>query len=223
MSPAAAKRRPRPGAKPAPPRPRASRTPLVLITVAIAVIATIALYATFRTGRHTATAAGQYQVGSPGPGQQAPPVSLPATTGANIELSAYKGKTVLLYFQEGLGCEPCWTQLHDLEKDASQVRVAGIDQVLSITTAPVNLLVQKVADEGLHTPVLSDTTLSVSRSYHANNYGMMGDMSDGHTFVLIGPDGVIRWRGDYGGAPHYTMYVPVATLLTDLRSAGSHP
>jgi peroxiredoxin len=222
MSPAAAKSRPRPGAKGAPPRGRSARTPLVLITVAVALVATVALYATFRTGRHTATAAGQYQVGSPGPGQPAPRVSLPATTGSQIDLGAYKGKTVLLYFQEGLGCEPCWTQMRDLEKSAGQVRAAGIDQILSITTAPVNLLKQKVSDEGLHTPVLSDTSLTVSRSYHATDYGMMGNMSDGHTFVLVGPDGVIRWRGDYGGAPHYTMYVPVTTLLTDLRSASKN-
>ncbi len=220
MSPAAAEPRPRPGAKVMPPSRRAHRAPLVFI--AVAVIATIALYATFRSGRHASIAAGQYQVGSPGPGQPAPPVSLPATTGSQIDLGAYKGKTVLLYFQEGLGCEPCWTQLHDLEKSAGQVRGAGIDQILSITTAPVNLLTQKVTDEGLHTPVLSDTTLAVSRSYHANDYGMMGNMSDGHTFVLIGPDGVIRWRGDYGGAPRYAMYVPVATLLADLRSVSKH-
>jgi len=41
----------------------------------------------------------------------------------------------------------------------------------------------------LSTPVLSDPTLTVSVSYHANDYGMMGTSRDGHTFILVGPDG----------------------------------
>ncbi len=46
---------------------------------------------------------------------------------------------------------------------------------------------------------------------------MMGTGADGHTFVLVGPDGQIRWRADYGGAPNYTMYLPVPSLLADIR------
>ena len=46
----------------------------------------------------------------------------------------------------------------------------------------------------------------------------MGNSRNGHTFVLVGPDGVIQWRADYGGAPNYTMYVPGAQLLDDLRA-----
>jgi hypothetical protein len=52
---------------------------------------------------------------------------------------------------------------------------------------------------------------------------MMGSSRDGHSFVLIGPDGRIRWRADYGGAPDYTMYVPVANLLADLRKGSNAP
>jgi peroxiredoxin Q/BCP len=42
----------------------------------------------------------------------------------------------------------------------------------------------------------------------------------GHSFVLVSPDGEIRWRADYGygGAPDYTMYLPVDNLLADLRT-----
>ncbi|MEK7295981.1 MAG: alkyl hydroperoxide reductase, partial [Actinomycetota bacterium] len=53
----------------------------------------------------------------------------------------------------------------------------------------------------------------------ANSYGMMGDSTNGHSFIVVGSDGTIRWRADYGGAPDYTMYVPVPSLLADL-SAG---
>ncbi len=47
---------------------------------------------------------------------------------------------------------------------------------------------------------------------------MMGDSTNGHTFVVVGPDGKIQWRADYGGAPDYTMYVPVPDLLADMRA-----
>jgi peroxiredoxin Q/BCP len=51
---------------------------------------------------------------------------------------------------------------------------------------------------------------------------MMGTSRDGHSFILVGPDGVIRWRADYGGAPDYTMDVPVTQLLANLK-AGERP
>ncbi len=164
--------------------------------------------------------AGKYafQVGSPGPGQQAPSLQLPSTAGGTFDLSAQRGKTVLLYFQEGLSCQPCWDQLKDIQSHLSDFHALGIDTVVSITTDPLNALQQKVADEGLTLPVLSDPQLVVSRAYTANGYGMMGASRDGHSFIMVGPDGRIRWRADYGGAPDYTMYVPVSNLIADMRA-----
>ena len=76
---------------------------------------------------------------------------------------------------------------------------------------------QKVALEGIKTPVLPDPGLVVSKSYSANQSGMMGAGADGHSFIVVGPDGTIKWRADYGGAPKYTMYVPVEKLAADMR------
>jgi peroxiredoxin len=90
--------------------------------------------------------------------------------------------------------------------------------MVSITSDPLSALQQKVRDEGLTIPVLADPNLSVSQTYTANQYGMMGTSRDGHTFILVGPDGRIVWRADFGGAPTYTMYVPVEPLLADLRT-----
>jgi peroxiredoxin len=164
--------------------------------------------------------AGQYafQVGKPGPGEQAPSILLPSTNGGTFDLVSMRGKTVLLYFQEGLTCQPCWDQLKDIQTNISQFKALGIDQVVSITTDPLDALQQKVEDEGLTIPVLSDPRLAVSSAYTANGYGMMGDSRDGHTFIVVGPDGVIKWRADYGGAPNYTMYVPVSNLVADIRA-----
>jgi len=164
--------------------------------------------------------AGKYafQVGSPGPGEQAPPITLPSTAGGTFDLALLRGKTVLLYFQEGLTCQPCWDQLKDIQSKSDEFHALGIDQIVSITTDPLDALEQKVTDEGLSIPVLSDRGLAVSRAYTANGYGMMGASRDGHTFILVGPDGRIEWRADYGGAPNYTMYVPVPKLIADIRA-----
>lgn len=86
------------------------------------------------------------------------------------------------------------------------------------TTGPVDLIARKVRDDRLTAVNLADLDLAVSRAYEANKYGMMGDSRDGHSFILVGPDGTIRWRADYGGEPKYTMYVPVPRLLADLRA-----
>ncbi len=180
------------------------------------------LFVIFNHGSHPGAGGYPYQVGSPGPGRAAPAFSLAASTGGPVSLSQYRGKSVLLFFQEGLSCQPCWTQISDLEKHAAQLRAAGIGQVISITTDPVGAITQKTRDIGLATPVLSDPGLAVSRAYGANKYGMMGMSADGHTFILVGPNGVIRWRADYGGAPKYTMFLPTTAMLADMK-AGEHP
>jgi peroxiredoxin len=158
-----------------------------------------------------------FAVGTPGPGEQAPPIRLSSTDGRTFDLASLRGKTVLLFFQEGIACEPCWTQIKDIEAHIGQFRSLGIDTMVSITTDPLDALKQKIADEGISTPILSDQSFAVSQAYNANQYGMMAGSSDGHSFLVVGPDGRIRWRADYGGAPNYTMYVPLSTLLADMK------
>lgn len=162
-----------------------------------------------------------YAIGSPGPGQPAPPLTLPSTSGGTFDLASYRGKQqVLLYFQEGLTCEPCWTQLQAIQKDLRKFRALGIGPIVSITTDPVDQIKQKVEDEGITIPVLGDVgaKFSSSSAWGTNAYQMqmMGDRN-GHTFILVGKNGRIRWRADYGGAPKYTMFVPDDRLLADLR------
>ena len=170
-------------------------------------------------GAPTMSASGQFKfvVGSPGPGQEAPAIRLAASTGGELDLATLRGKTVLLYFQEGLMCQPCWDQIAEIEKHVSEFRALGVDTVVSITTDPVDLIVRKIKDMRLTTAVLSDPDLSVSKAYHANDFGMMGRSRDGHSFILVDPDGKIRWRADYGGAPDYTMFVPAANLVARIR------
>ena len=151
----------------------------------------------------------------------APQMRLPNTDGSTFDLADLRGESVLLYFQEGLMCQACWTQLSDLENAEADLAAAGIDRVVNITTDPVDLLARKVADGGFSTTTVSDPTGEVSQDFGALGIGMMGPSMNGHSFVLVGPDGQIQWRADYGGAPDYTMYVPVPQLLADLSTRGS--
>ena len=163
-----------------------------------------------------------YAIGTPGPGDPAPALTLPSTSGGTFDLASYRGKAqVLLYFQEGLTCQSCWTQLQAIQKDLPKFRALGIGSIVSITTDPLGDLKQLVNDDGITIPVLSDVgaQFSGANAWGANKYqmnSMMGDR-DGHTFILVGKNGRIRWRGDYGGAPKHLMYVPDNRLLADLR------
>jgi peroxiredoxin len=195
----------------------------IIGVVGIAVLAIAALYLVYQSspGKHGAVAGGsgfKHVAGQPGAGRAAPTFTLTSGTGGQVSLTDFRGRNVLLYFQEGLSCQPCWDQIKDLEQNQVALKTAGVDAVVSITTDPANLIGQKVADEKLTTPVLSDPSMQVSRAYDANQYGMMGEMRDGHSFILVGPDGTIRWRADYGGKPNYTMFLPTAKMLTDLAA-----
>ena len=179
--------------------------------------AALVLLIVFLTGGHGGSGSYTYKVGTPGPGAVAPDFTLASNMGGSFNLAAQRGKTVLLYFQEGTDCQPCWTQLQAIQHDMAGFHQAGINEVVSITTDPLGALQQAAGTYGTTIPVLSDSNVTVSRAYGAIDYTMMAGM-DGHSFVVVGPNGRIEWRADYGGAPNYTMYVPVPTLLHQMRA-----
>ncbi len=198
---------------------RRARHRKVWIRTGLGAAAAVAvLLGVFLTGGHGGSGSYTYKVGQPGPGAAAPNFTLASNMGGTFDLAAQRGKTVLLYFQEGTDCQPCWTQLQAIERDMAGFRRAGIDEVVSITTDPLGALRQAAGTYGTTIPVLSDPNLAVSHAYDANAYGMMGTSMDGHSFIVVGPTGRIEWRADYGGAPNYTMDVPVPTLLAQLHA-----
>lgn len=162
-----------------------------------------------------------FEIGSPGPGDAAPDFTLAATDGSTFTMSDERGGDVLLFFQEGLGCQPCWDNMKEIEARMDDFEALGVDRMLTITTDPLGNSEEKVAAESLRFPVLADEQAEVSRTYDMPRYGMhpMSNTQPGHSFVLVNGDGVITWRADYGGAPNYTMYVPVDDMIADLRLA----
>lgn len=209
-------------------RRRSRRGPLLRgLVVGVAVLGLAAIYVNgTRQSSEDAGASGvaqgpsgyAFQVGNPGPGQRAPSFTLASTDGGTLGLDDLAGDRTLLYFQEGLMCQPCWDQLVDIEAQLDEFRAVGIDGVVTVTTDPYSALVQKVELEGITTPVLADEDRSVSAAFDTLGYGMMGGSTNGHTFIVLDEDGRVAWRADYGGAPDFTMYLPTESLLTDLRA-----
>lgn len=198
--------------------------PALLVVVGlVAFVALRQTNATNGSAKNASQGSGAYPfaVGAPGPGKPAPAIRLPSTKGGTFDLAAYKGKEpVLLYFQEGLTCQPCWDQIAAIDQEREKFAALGIKTIVSITTDPLDLVKQKAEDEGLTMPILADEGARVSDTYDARTYSMtwMKPARDGHSFTLVGKDGRVSWRADYGGPPKYTMFLPVDSLVADLRS-----
>jgi len=154
-----------------------------------------------------------------GVGSSAPDFSLPDIAGGTFRLSDYRGKSdVLLFFNEGLSCQPCLTQMRDLDQLNSQFRDLNI-LVVSITGDPIQLLSDWARSNGpRYGKVLSDQGLAVSRMYDmlGADVSMMPGTAPGHTFVLVNKAGTIIWRQDYGP---YNMYVPNDQIITAVKKA----
>ncbi|GGC13132.1 peroxiredoxin family protein [Cellulomonas carbonis] len=123
----------------------------------------------------------------------ATPFTLPMSDGSTVSLSDYAGSPVILYFNEGAGCDSCLVQMAKIEQEPGFAE-AGIE-VLPIV---MNTADQINADRerlGVDAPfALDDGT--VSEAYGTLGTGMHEGLP-GHGFILIDSDGVQRWYGNY--------------------------
>lgn len=148
----------------------------------------------------------------------APDFTLKTTDGRDVSLSDFLGKkNVLLFFNEGYGCDPCWQQTAQLQKDQQTFAEMGVE-VYAVMVDQPSLIKSEMTRWGLKTiPILVDQTTNVSKSYDALG-GMHANKPD-HKFVLISREGTILWAADYP-----TMRVDgdavvkqVRTLVTSLQ------
>ena len=144
-------------------------------------------------------------------GSQAPAFTLTSTSGGSVSLSAYRGLDVLLYFSEGVGCDACFYQMAELERDGQQLAAMGIT-VIPIAVNPASDVRREMARFGLRTPFLIDSGEAVSNAYGVVGTGMHENLP-GHSFVLVDGSGRIRWRRDYP-----SMFVTVPQLIADMGS-----
>ena len=183
---------------------------LLILIVAAGAIGYVASMPREQTGGTTAAL---------GSGLVAPDFTLTDVNGETFTLSAYRGRaSVLLFFNEGLSCAPCLTQMTDLDQLNQQFTGLGVI-VVSITGDPPSLLSSWAHSSGpMYGKVLSDQSLAVSRMYDmlGADKSMMPGTAPGHSFVLVDKSGMIKWRQDYGPS---LMYVPNDQIITAVRRA----
>lgn len=123
----------------------------------------------------------------------APGFTLPTSDGRSVSLSSLRGSPVILYFNEGAGCDSCLLQMAEIEKEPGFAE-AGIT-VLPIV---MNTADQINADRerlGVTTPFLLDDG-TTSEAYGVLGTGMHEGLP-GHGFVLVDAEGVQQWYGNY--------------------------
>lgn len=132
-------------------------------------------------------------------GKEAPDFTLDKYAGGKISLKDYRGKNVLLFFNEGLMCYPaCWNQIVAFGKDK---RFADKNTIVLNVNVDSKSDWTKAIDkmpELAGNPVLLDIDREISQRYGVLtlNSSMHRGQFPGHTYFLIDKDGVIRFARD---------------------------
>lgn len=145
---------------------------------------------------------------------------LPTADGGSVSVSSYKGNPVLLFFSEGVGCDPCWRQIVEMQSSSELAKMNV--RVVAITVDPLDQLRPIVQQWGIKVPLASDTSLKTAEAYDTLIAGSMHPgQKPGHTFILVGPDGIIKWRYDLpqSQANSGYMYVPTDEVIAAVEKA----
>ncbi|MDV3277194.1 MAG: peroxiredoxin family protein [Nitrososphaerales archaeon] len=190
-------------------RSHGTRNALIVIAFLVVAIAAIA---------YVATRANESSSAMLMAGDKAPEFVLTSVNGTSFNLNNYLAESdVLLFFNEGLTCSPCLQQMVDIDRNYSAFSGIGVT-VVSITTNSMSDMKAWAQNNGItNMMVLSDQSLQVDQEYTTLYAGSMhAGSAPGHTFILVGKDGNVLWRKDYGS---YTMYVPMNELIASVKSA----
>jgi peroxiredoxin len=123
-------------------------------------------------------------------GTPAPDFTLPATSGASVTLSSYRGhKHVLLAFFPAAGTPVCTTEMCAFGEDFDRFSAAHVE-VLGISMDTMDKLEQFRDAHALQVPLLSDVGGTVARQFGA--LWKSGTIAN-RAYFLIDTAGVIRW------------------------------
>lgn len=176
-------------------RRRSLRHRILVAAAAVAALAVAAVLAV-RADQPATT-----RLGAPAPGFE-----LAATDGSTVSLADHGGHDVLLYFSEGVGCDPCFYQQARIEAEQQRFTDAGLT-VVPVVVNPAADVRRELARFGVKSPFLLDPDRSVSGAYDTIGRGHHADLP-GHSFVLVDRDGNLRWRLD-----EPAMFVEPARLV----------
>lgn len=95
--------------------------------------------------------------------------------------------------------------------------------LISFGTDPLPALRSAAQEWNVTTPLLSDADGSVSQAYGVLQWSMASG-EPGHTFVLVGRDGKVKWIRDYGAPQNGgLMYVLVDELSREISQRLNTP
>lgn len=140
----------------------------------------------------------------------APDFTLTDTAGVQHTLAEHRGENVVLYFNEGAGCQSCIVQMGEIEKRAAELAKANVT-VLPIVMNTRAQILRDMELNGVTTPFLLDDG-TVSKAYDTLGKGMHAGLP-GHSFVLIDTEGQQRWYGEYP-----SMWLDPGELLDEIRN-----
>ncbi|MEK6887658.1 MAG: redoxin domain-containing protein [Candidatus Aenigmatarchaeota archaeon] len=168
---------------------------IYVLTAVVAVVIISALYVSLTANVTGNTITKKISFAS-AVGQSAPDFTLQSVDGSNVKLSDYRGKNVVLFFNEGGMCYPaCWNQIASFGNDA---RFNSNDAAaFSIVLDPRSQWTQITGQvpQLAKAKILFDTTSSVSSAYDVLSLpsSMHKGRYPGHTYVVIDKNGVIRY------------------------------
>lgn len=148
-------------------------------------------------------------------GHTAPDFALPNAEGGTVRLSDLTARSsVLLFFQEGIMCPPCWQQMRDLRRDADKLAALNV-QLVTITVDPIDQLRDSIRREQVEgMTLLADQGARISKQYQMTFVSMHPSERPGHGFMLVGSDRTILWRRDFR-----EMHVPDEQILEPVAQA----
>ncbi len=132
-------------------------------------------------------------------GNSVPQFSLKDRNGVVYSSESLKGKSVVLFFNEGIMCYPaCWNQMVALATD-NRLQTSDTAALSVVTDSPDQWqsAIQKMPDLG-KAAVLFDTDRAISQAFgmftapSSMHYGSMS----GHSFVVIDKQGIVRFVYD---------------------------
>ena|SRR3989338_7739750 len=132
-------------------------------------------------------------------GKKAPEFSLEGIDGKTVKLNDYKGKYVVLFFNEGSMCYPaCWNQMAELGNDErfNTNNVAAFSIVVDqksewerIVKRVPQLSKAKILFDAVRSVSSAYDVLSLPSSMHPGSY-------PGHTYFIIDKEGIVRYTLD---------------------------
>lgn len=132
-------------------------------------------------------------------GKEAPDFTLGSIDGSTVRLSDYRGRNVILFFNEGSMCYPaCWDQTAALGNDARFNNNATV--VFSILPDQRDewLKIVQQVPKLKNAMILFDSSRAVSESYDVLSLpsSMHKGSNPGHTYFIIDKSGIVRFTLD---------------------------